>query len=169
MYALISDNEFVREVLPGIDFDLSNQPTNIVNVKVIEPVVRVFKKAIRNTPIFNQTSNEWFVDYQVVDLSQEELSEAIAVYNKLVSDVVQRHLNIEAQKREYDDILSLCSYRDSSNPLFAAEANVGYQWRDDVWAYCENVRKAVLSGQRDAPTADELISELPKPIWPQRV
>lgn len=168
MFALIQNEIFIKEVLPGIDFDPVNQPNNVVQVKLIEPSVGVFQRATRNNPEFNQTSNEWEATYAVSDLTGDELIEAQKVYSKLVSDTVQKILDAEAQDREYDDINSLCSYRNSRNPIFAAEAEVAFQWRDDVWDFCSNVRQAVLSGERTPPTIGELVQEMPKPVWPSR-
>ena len=84
--------------------------------------------------------------------------------NELVN-AVQQHLDDTARTRGYDSILSLCSYVNSGNATFAAEAQAGMDWRDAVWAHCNQVLADVQAGTRPIPTAVELILELPEINW----
>lgn len=79
---------------------------------------------------------------------------------------VQAHLDNKARERNYDGILSMCTYVTSTNPKFAAEGQAGVEWRDDVWEYCYQVLRGCELGTRNIPTVDELISELPAFTWP---
>lgn len=79
---------------------------------------------------------------------------------------VQGVLDAKAQERNYDGILSLCSYASSTNPIFAAEAAAGAAWRDAVWAHCYRALTDVLNNQRQPPTVAELVAELPAMDWP---
>ncbi len=168
MYILVDNNQYVREVIPGIDFTLDNIPANVVSVRIIEPTHSIFDHVERLDPSYNPETQEWTVSYSVTPLTGAAFETAVKVYNASVSDAIQRLLDNAARDREYDNILSLCSYLDSSIPLFAAEAQVAKQWRDDIWGYCEAVRMQVLSGQRPAPTVEQLMTELPVPNWPER-
>lgn len=80
--------------------------------------------------------------------------------------VVQQHLDATARTRNYDGILSLCSYAASAHPKFGPEGLAGVAWRDAVWAACYTILAEVQAGQRAVPTADELLAELPAMVWP---
>lgn len=80
--------------------------------------------------------------------------------------VVQKHLDDTARTRNYDGILSLCSYAASANPQFGPEGLAGVAWRDAVWAACYSILADVQAGQRTVPTADQLLAELPTMVWP---
>lgn len=79
---------------------------------------------------------------------------------------VQRYLDETAQERNYDSILSLCTYASSGHARFSAEAKAGVKWRDDVWAKCYEMLAEVEAGTRPTPTEAELLSALPQFTWP---
>lgn len=79
---------------------------------------------------------------------------------------VQRHLDGKARERNYDGILSLCTYAASPNSKFVAEGQAGVEWRDAVWVKCYEILADVQAGTRPAPTAEQLIAELPGFTWP---
>lgn len=83
-----------------------------------------------------------------------------------LSKAVQRVLDTEARTHLYDGILSLCSYAESTNANFKAEALAGVAWRDAVWAHCYQVLSDIKAGNRAVPTAAELLAELPAMAWP---
>jgi hypothetical protein len=81
---------------------------------------------------------------------------------------VQAWLDDTAEERNYDHILSACSYVTSTNPLFQAEGQACVAWRDAVWASCYQIMGNVQAGNRAAPaTTEDLIAELPTIVWPQ--
>ena len=84
-----------------------------------------------------------------------------------MSAAVQQHLDTKARERNYDGILSLCSYATSLNAKFAAEGQAGVEWRDAVWVKCYEVLAAVEAGLREPPTVEQLIAELPVFVWPE--
>lgn len=79
--------------------------------------------------------------------------------------VVQVHLDALARSRNYDGILSLCSYATSTHPVFGAEGRAGLAWRDACWAHCYQVMADVQASLRPIPTADQLVDELPAMTW----
>ena len=82
-----------------------------------------------------------------------------------LTKAVQEYMDTTVQTRGYDNINSACSYSTSTDAVFLAEAQACVAWRDKVWRYCYNALAQVLAGQRDIPTADQLISELPELDW----
>lgn len=78
---------------------------------------------------------------------------------------VQKWMDSKAQERGYDNIISACTYADSTDEKFAAEGKAAKQWRDKVWRHCYDVVAQVVSGNRDIPTISELLAELPKLEW----
>ena len=88
----------------------------------------------------------------------EEIKQALV-------DAVQRHLDATARTRNYDGILSLCSYATSTDPVFAAEGQAGVIWRDACWRYSYQVLADVQAELRTIPTPAELVAELPVILW----
>jgi hypothetical protein len=79
---------------------------------------------------------------------------------------VQLHMDLKAHERNYDNLLTLCTYATSTNPKFSSEGQAAVEWRDGVWARCYEVMADVMEGRRAIPTREELIAELPVFEWP---
>ena len=106
------------------------------------------------------------IDWTKVKTEEVKLEEErLATLNSLTNSV-QQLLDSKAKERNYDNILSLCTYATSVNPTFSAEGQAGVEWRDAVWAKCYQVLDEVNSGTREVPTKEELLSELPTFTWP---
>lgn len=84
---------------------------------------------------------------------------------KQFTESVQKWMDAKAQERGYDNIISACTYADSTDAKFAAEGKAAKEWRDKVWRHCYDVVAKVVSGNRDVPTTSELLAELPKLEW----
>jgi hypothetical protein len=106
------------------------------------------------------------IDFSQLITAEQKAAEATEQLRQALTRAVQSHLDREAQERNYDGILSLCTYATSVNPKFAAEGQAGVEWRDAVWAKCYEILTDVQAGTRPAPTAEHLISELPTFAWP---
>ena len=79
---------------------------------------------------------------------------------------VQALLDAKARERNYDGILSACTYATSTFPKFAAEGQACVAWRDAVWSQCYAILGAVQTGQRAQPTIEQVIAEMPALVWP---
>lgn len=89
----------------------------------------------------------------------------IEVIKRELKSAVQTHMDAAVQARNYDGILSCCSYASSTDPAFAAEGSAALLWRDSVWRHCYQVLADHQAGLRPAPSAEELIAELPALTW----
>jgi hypothetical protein len=78
---------------------------------------------------------------------------------------VQKKMDETAKTRNYDGILSLCSYASSTNTKFATEALAGMSWRDACWDYCYTLLASVQAGTAQEPSVQELLAGLPTISW----
>lgn len=99
------------------------------------------------------------------ELSAQRVAEQTEQLTKQFTESVQKWMDAKAQERGYDNIISACTYADSTDAKFAAEGKAAKEWRDKVWRHCYDVVAQVVSGSRDIPTISELLAELPKLEW----
>ena len=79
---------------------------------------------------------------------------------------IQAMLDNAAIARRYDSAATMATYTNSTNSDWSAEATAMVAWRDAVWLYAYQQLDAVLAGEREQPTIEELLAELPEPSWP---
>ena len=84
----------------------------------------------------------------------------------LYTGAAQAMLDTTARARNYDSMLSLCSYAASSNAKFAAEAKAGVDWRDAVWSQGYEILAEVQAGTMAAPSVQGFLVLLPQIVWP---
>ncbi|MFM9926892.1 hypothetical protein VLK31_28170 [Variovorax sp. H27-G14] len=82
-----------------------------------------------------------------------------------VQKAVQERLDEFARTRNYDSILSACTYVTSAVPKFKAEGEAAIQARDAAWHACYGILTEVQGGARPMPTLDEVLAELPALLW----
>lgn len=97
--------------------------------------------------------------------AEQVVVEQEAAVKQQLESFVQKVLDEKARERNYDSILSLCSYATSLNPKFQAEAQSAVEWRDNVWETCYTLLEEVEAGTREVPTEDELLALLPTLTW----
>lgn len=85
-------------------------------------------------------------------------AETLALYEASID----QHLDSTAWLYGYDSILSAVTYADEpAVAAFQVEGQALRRWRSLVWQKCRDVLADYRAGQRPAPTASELIAELP--------
>tara|TARA_R100000935_G_scaffold43672_1_gene66133 strand:- start:625 stop:1173 length:549 start_codon:yes stop_codon:yes gene_type:complete len=121
------------------------------------------KLSLNMTPTLSD-NKEWVLSHGVIDLTPEEIAAAansvVTNTRKAIASAVQSVLNESSQARNYDSIISECSYATSTG-TFGAEAQATVDWRDAVWTHVYNVEAAVIAGSREAPTVTEMLASLP--------
>lgn len=115
--------------------------------------------------------DSWYYKWTVIDLSTEEAAANQAAADKKLLDniikTVEQRLDIFAQSRGYDSILSACSYATSTVPKFAAEGQYCLTQRDATWNILQNILQAVEAKTRPVPVSyAEVDAELPPLVWP---
>lgn len=113
----------------------------------------------------------WQYKWRVDDLSAEQIAANVAAQQvALMANIVsatQTRLDAFAKTRNYDGILSLCTYASSTNSKFQAEGQYGVSARDATWAKLYEVLAEVQAGTRPVPSGyAEIESELPALEWP---
>ena len=80
---------------------------------------------------------------------------------------IQASLDAFAKTRNYDGILSACTYATSTVPKFSAEGQYCVQARDATWAAGYALMDEVLAGTRPVPSSiADIEADLPALAWP---
>lgn len=101
--------------------------------------------------------------FEVVDAPEPDPSVLIEMFRV----AIQAHVDAVAVAKRYDNGTSLASYVVSTNAQWTAEAVAFVAWRDAVWAYAYGELDKVLAAERDVPTVEQFIAELPTMEWPE--
>lgn len=81
-----------------------------------------------------------------------------------ITKEAQHYLDDVVCKLDYENILTACSYSNSTNEIFRTEGLACIAWRDIVWDTCYRILDEILIGNRPIPTIQELINDLPSLI-----
>jgi hypothetical protein len=164
--ALYADN-------PGVYFpDLSNEtldPFNAANVVVTgapehDPVMQAVEE---DTPAFIQERNRWEQTWLVRPATPAEIAERVAALEREVVSQTQDRLDTFARTRNYDGILSACTYATSTVPKFQEEGQYCVEARDATWAKLYEIMAEVEAGTRPMPSGyADIEGDLPALVWP---
>lgn len=78
---------------------------------------------------------------------------------------IQAMIDAKASERQYDSGATLASYVNSTIEQWATEAKAFVAWRDAVWLYALAELDKVQNGERDQPSAEDLLTEMPEVGW----
>jgi hypothetical protein len=106
------------------------------------------------------------IDWSKLKTAEAKGVEASTAVLAQLTAAIQRHLDESARQRDYDGILSLCSYVTSTVPHLQAEGLAGVVLRDACWLLGGQIRTEVQGGLRPVPTEAELIALMPAVGWP---
>lgn len=112
-------------------------------------------------------NNQWSTAWAVRSKTAEELTaDADRVQRKIVASTQQR-LDDFAKTRNYDGILSACTYATSPTAQFSTEGQYAVEARDATWAKLYQILAEVQAGTRPMPSGyADIESELPVLAWP---
>lgn len=107
----------------------------------------------------------WTPDTAIIVTAEQRqaaaMAEAVETYRKAIQSLIDG----KAQEKQYDDGNSLASYVNSTVPEWAAEAQTFVAWRDQVWAYALAELTKVQKAEREQPSVDDFLAELPAFEW----
>lgn len=87
---------------------------------------------------------------------------------KVFTDAIQARLDDFARTRNYDSILSACTYATSAVPKFAAEGQYCVAARDATWAAAYQILADIQAGKRPIPAQpSDIFDNLPVLEWPE--
>jgi hypothetical protein len=117
------------------------------------------------------SAGRWRQTWVVKSFTPEQIDQRLkakqqTIINQIV-DAVQKRLDDFAASRNYNGILSACTYATSPTPKFAAEGQYCVRQRDATWAKCYQMLAEVQAGTRPMPSGyADIASELPVLEWP---
>ena len=79
---------------------------------------------------------------------------------------IQAMIDAKASERQYDSGATLASYVNSTIEQWASEAQAFVAWRDAVWLYALAELDKVQKGEREQPSVEDFLAELPEFEWP---
>lgn len=193
MYAKIQNNTPVE--WPVRDFQIRSSMTTVSLPAQITPEVVAplgFEPYVESAkPDFNtlvekieertpaKQGDTWVQQWEVVQLyspaereqvladaaAQSAADAAVALQQSIV-DATQTRLDEFAKTRNYDSILSACTYATDPNPVFAAEGQRAVDFRSSTWAKLYSILSEVQAGTRPTPVSfSDIESELPILSW----
>lgn len=159
----------IRAENPFTSFPIPFAPTDDyapVAVLAVPPYARATQTAVATPP--DLTQRGWEQGWRVVELTPTQQAEvAVLIQNDIINDTQQR-LDDFAKTRNYDGILSACTYASSTVLKFQQEGQYCVDQRDATWATLYVILGQVQQGLRPMPNGyDDIKGELPVLEWPQ--
>lgn len=110
---------------------------------------------------------KWTVEALDADAVEANVVAHVASTKAAIVAATQSRLDTFAQTRNYDGILSACTYATSSVPKFAAEGQYCVDARDATWATLYTIMGEVLAQTRPMPESfADVAPLLPALAWP---
>lgn len=105
--------------------------------------------------------------WMVLDKYPEPLPKSAVEVKEEIVQSTQKRLDDFAKTRNYDGILSACTYATSTVPKFQIEGRYCVEARDSTWARLYQILDEVGADTRPMPTGyADIEPELPALIWP---
>lgn len=79
---------------------------------------------------------------------------------------IQNVIDATAREKQFRDGVTLASYVASTVEPWASQAIAFVAWRDNVWQYAYSELSKVQAGDREQPTIEAFLHELPEMVWP---
>lgn len=121
--------------------------------------------------LFTEYTDEAKVLHTVAAQEAKATAQAQATQSQALQEGIvtatQARLDAFAGTRNYDGILSACTYASSTVSRFAAEGQAAVNARDATWSKLYAILGEVQAGTRPAPTGfADIEASLPALVWP---
>ena len=139
-------------------------------VETVKPEYNPLTQRLRESGLWmsdKQCTQQWKVE----DLPQRDADKNLAAYvanlQASIVQATQERLDDFAKTRNYDGILSACTYATSGVPRFASEGQYAVNARDETWATLYQIMGDVEAGKRAMPgDFGDVEGDLPDLTWP---
>lgn len=177
MYALIENNQFVRWVnlradYPEISFPRNPKPEDlpqgVVIVATPNPnIVAQTFEVVETLPQPQLQEGVWTLAFQARLMTEAERVAKVEQIKQQIVYETQQRLDQFAQTRNYDGILSACTYATSAIAKFQQEGQYCVNLRDQTWAALYELLAEVEQGTKPMPESFQDVEPLlPQPQWP---
>lgn len=132
------------------------------------PFPGTYEKLVETIP--HKIDNKWYIQFEVIPMTEKEIELTNLNFRLDIIEGTKGRLNQFANTKDYDNIMSLCTYSSSTNPVYKIEGEYGIKARDDTWNKVYEILADVDAGLRTMPTGfEQIVSELPILEWPENI
>jgi hypothetical protein len=132
-----------------------------------QPVISSSEISEELSPVFDTGADRWVQAWAVRNKTDAENQADLDSLQSNIVSQVQDRLDTFAQSRNYDGILSACTYATSEIAKFAGEGQCCVSARDLTWLKLYEILAEIVSGTRPVPTGyADIAAELPVLVWP---
>lgn len=118
-------------------------------------------------PIYNENNKRWEIEWVISSATSEEIQKRKYDLVSSYVDKTQDRLDEFARTRNYDGILSACTYATSPTLKFSTEGQYCVEVRDATWGMLYVILAEVEAGTRPIPNNwTEIETLLPQLTWP---
>ena len=132
-----------------------------------DPVTQTATETTPEQTVLGHWEQRWTVTDKSAEVIAAEAAVAAQAFQAAVVTATQARLDTFANTRNYDGILSACTYASSAVPKFQSEGQYCVNARDNTWAALYALMADVQAGTTPMPaTIDEVVALLPELTWP---
>lgn len=161
------------EIFPNVAFPVNGptqdflQENSCLEINLWKSYNSITEKLVSCDPYIE---NNWVYLVTVENKTQEELDIDIQLKNSQLQETVvnstQNRLDTFARTKNYDGIMSACTYVTDPSLIFSAEGQRAVELRSATWSKLYEILAEVQAGIRPVPTSFlDIEPELPTLSW----
>jgi hypothetical protein len=172
---IISQEEIIKRN-PNTSFPLiwDNTLCEFLNIAVVfsapQPSFDSITQSVREIEPVLTDKGHWEQQWEIIELDEDlvksNMASRLAQVKQSIVNSVQIRLDEFAKTRNYDSILSACTYATSSIPQFQSEGQLCVELRDNTWSTLYSILTEVEAGIRPLPNSyNDVEADLPVLEW----